>query len=239
MIVAVRSEDRKRRLAASAASLGEGKHLAQNDNIDLAGASMPASMTQSVHEIRVAAHRHLVRVGLLGQLGRFDAVDGIRHPRRTRVLCRTARGLEVGEVLSASDANGHVADGDLIRRLTVEDELLLARLDRHRDEAFRACQRLLAASGTPEVLMDVEHLFDGQTLYFYFLGEVTPELTTLTSKLAEEYETKVQIGRFVETLTRGCGPGCGTEEAAGAGCSTGACGSCAVAGACHPRGQAG
>jgi hypothetical protein len=64
---------------------------------------------------------------------------------------------------------------------------------------------------------------------------VSPELDALTSELAAVYDTKVQFHRFAQVLTEGCGPGCGTEEAAGNGCGTGGCSSCAVAGACSPR----
>ena len=85
--------------------------------------------------------------------------------------------------------------------------------------------------------MDVEHLFDGRSLYFYFLGEVTPEVEALTGELAAAYKAKVQFRKFVDALTVGCGTGCGTEEAAGQGCATGACTSCAVAQACGTRGR--
>ena len=173
----------------------------------------------------------------MGHVGRFAAVDGYCYARHTRVICRTSRGLEVGEVLSTSEADGCQADGDLIRKLTVEDELLLSRLEKHRDDAYQACSQLIAQRRIPATLMDVEHLFDGQSLYFYFLGEVTPELEALTSELARTYETEVQFHKFVETLTTGCGPGCGTEEAAGQGCASGACSTCAVASACGARGS--
>lgn len=186
----------------------------------------------------VAAH-HLVRIGIMGHVGRFDSVDGILYARHARVICRTARGLEVGEVLSTSELNGREADGTLVRRLTVEDDLLLTRIERNRDEAFQACNAMLAERQLPAVLMDVEHLFDGQSLYFYFLGEVNPELEALTSELASAYETTVQFQKFAETLTEGCGPGCGTEAAMGQGCSTGSCASCAIAGACGSSGTAG
>ena len=83
--------------------------------------------------------------------------------------------------------------------------------------------------------MDVEHLFDGQTLLFYFLGDMTPELETITSELAELYETHVQFRRFTEAVTEGCGPACGTEAAGECkSCATG----CAVAAACSTRGKA-
>ncbi|MEO8493521.1 MAG: PSP1 C-terminal domain-containing protein [Planctomycetota bacterium] len=175
----------------------------------------------------------------MGHVGRFDSVDGILYPRHARVICRTARGLEIGEVLSTSDLDAHEADGALVRRLTVEDDLLLTRIERNRDEAFRACNELLVERNLPAVLMDVEHLFDGQSLYFYFLGEISPEVESLTGELAAAYETQVQFEKFAETLTAGCGPGCGTEAATGQGCANGSCASCAVASACGSRGAAG
>ena len=172
----------------------------------------------------------------MGHIGRFDSVDGIRHARRARVICRTSRGLEVGEVLSASEANGEQADGDLVRRLTVEDDLLLARLDKHREDAFQACRQLIESRGFATTLLEVEHLFDGSSLYFYFLGKVPPELETLTNDLAAAYEAKVKFQQFTETLTAGCGPGCGTDAAEN-GCASGSCSSCAVAEACGSRGR--
>ncbi len=181
----------------------------------------------------LVAEEHFVRVGALGNIGRFVAADNARYPRRTRVVCRTKRGLEVGEVLAdaySDDLSASVALGTLLRRLSVEDELLLARLERHRHEAWEACARLIEQRNIPAVLIDVEPLFDGSSLIFYFLGEVTEEVEALTADLAEAYESKVQFRKFAETLAEGCGPGCGTEEAAG--CGTG-CASCAVAAACH------
>jgi hypothetical protein len=174
-----------------------------------------------------------VRFGVLGHVGRFRAVDMVRYPRHCRVILRTPRGLEIGDVLSGAMEDQPVADGEILRPMTVEDQLLEARIDRYREQAFDACSRLLADNGVPAVLVDVEHLFDGQGLFFYFLGEVTPELERHTSELAEIYETEVQFRRFAETVAVGCGPGCGTEEATGrGGCE--ACTSCAVAGACGP-----
>lgn len=180
---------------------------------------------------------HLVRVGAMGQVGRFAAVDAVLYPRHSRVIVRTRRGLEVGRVLTepdASDDGRTFADGDLLRGMTVEDELLEARLESHRHEAYAACASLLAEHKVPTMLVDVEHLFDGQGLFFYFLGEVPPVVETITGQLAEAYETKVQFRKFTETLIEGCGPGCGTEEAKGqGGCDS--CTSCAVASACGTK----
>lgn len=177
----------------------------------------------------------------MGQVGRFAAVDALRYPRHSRVIVRTRRGLEIGEVLTPPDDRDDIredgrafADGDLLRGMTIEDELLYARLEQHRHDAYTACASLLAERKLPAVLVDVEHLFDGQGLFFYFLGDVPAEIEAFTDRLAEAYETKVQFRKFTETLIEGCGPGCGTEEAKGqGGCDS--CTSCAVASACGTK----
>lgn len=180
---------------------------------------------------------HLVRVGAMGQVGRFAAVDAVHYPRRSRVIVRTKRGLEVGDVLTPPDDRDDsrvFADGDLLRGVTVQDELLQARLEKHRQDAYADCAAMLAECRIPTVLVDVEHLFDGQGLFFYFLGDVPPELEKHTERLAEAYEAKVQFRKFTETLIEGCGPGCGTDEAKGqGGCDS--CTSCAVASACGTK----
>lgn len=174
---------------------------------------------------------HFVRVGLYGQVGRFRSADAARYERGDPVIVRTERGLETGEVLSvASSAEGR-PDGPLLRAMTPEDHLLAQRLEQRRTQAYDACVRLLAERRLVAALMDVELLFDGQGLYFHFLGDVPTEVEQLSSELAQTYEATAQIGRFAETLTYGCGPNCGTEEAKGqGGCDS--CASCAVASAC-------
>lgn len=198
---------------------------------------------------------HLVRVGVLGQVGRFVPVSLGSFPRGTRVVCRTRRGLELGEVLAVEQGAGSIhsnavhtravqagpenadklagkaADGELLRRMTVADELLAARLDKRKDEAFEACQSLLAERRIAATLVDVEHLFDGQSVYFYFLGTPPAECEPLTDELARAYGAAARFEQFAESLELGCGPGCGTEEAAGCG-STGGCSTCSLVSAC-------
>ena len=181
------------------------------------------------------ARHHLIRVGAMGHVGRFVAVDATRYPRRTRVIVRTVRGLEIGEVLAppAQDSDG-AADGAILRGMTVEDQLLEVRLEKNRQRAFTACADLLARRQLRATLLDVEQLFDGRRLFFYFLGDVQPEVAALTHELADAYDAEVQMRKFSAMLTAGCGPGCGTDAAIGGGC--GSCGAgCAVAGACRVR----
>lgn len=178
---------------------------------------------------------HLVKIGLLGQIGRFSSVDGRQFVRHDEVICRTDRGLEVGSVLCPLDRNdtGQDLDGQLLRPVTPDDRLIINRIHRFRDKAFAACNRLLEQRGLDAVLVDVEHLFDGQSVYFYFLGEVSDQVHDLTDELGVEYEKKVRFRKFAETLANGCGPDCGTGASK---CSSSGCSSCGISGACKTGG---
>jgi len=185
------------------------------------------------------ARHHLIRVGAFGQVGRFVSVDGVCYPRGARVIVRTSRGLEIGDVLSSPtvDPPAATSDGSILRGMTSADELLEQRLRKNRESAWRACQDRLQQLGSNAVLMDVEHLFDGRALYFYFLGDTGSEIDALTHELAEAYDSEVQFRRFADTLTAGCGPDCGTEHATGQGCAT-CSSSCAIAAVCGNRNDA-
>ncbi|MCE9548639.1 MAG: hypothetical protein K8T25_24445 [Planctomycetia bacterium] len=180
--------------------------------------------------------QHLVRLGVMGHIGRFDSADAVRYRRGAEVVLRTARGLEVGEVLAppADQTGGEATDGVILRPMTDADRLLASRLQRDRHQAFAACTDRLREIGSVATLVDVEHLFDGQALFFYFLGDVTPEVERLTAELAELYSTTVKFRQFTDALVNGCGPNCGTEEAEGGGCGT-SCASCVVASACGTK----
>ena len=174
--------------------------------------------------------KHLVRWGAMGYVAGFTAVDAVRYPRGSRVVLRTSRGVELGEVLTPVDDGASAPhEGSILRGMTEQDRLLETRLQKNRGDAFDACARKLAELWLAAALVDVEHLFDGQSLIFYFLGDQPTEMPALSGELAEAYDAQVQFRAFCDTLTAGCGPDCGTETAAGCGsCGTG----CAVAALC-------
>jgi len=176
-----------------------------------------------------------VRIGVLGQIGRFRAVDASRYQRGTSVICRTSRGLEFGLVLNViQNLNRDLSEsGRILRKASPEDHLLWARIEKNRTSAISECRRLLLKHRATTSLMDVELLFDGRSIFFYFLGDITPEIDAMTSELAEAYEATVQLRQFASAMTQGCGPNCGTEE--GGGCSDGGCSSCSIVGGCSTK----
>lgn len=174
---------------------------------------------------------HLVRVGIMGQIGRFSSANSVSYSQDETVICRTDRGLEVGSVICGLDPDDGISalDGTMLRKATSDDQLILNRIEKFRDRAFLACDQLIKDHELNAILVDVEHLFDGQSLFFYFLGDVPDVVHHLTDQLAETYEKKVRFRKFTETLATGCGPNCGTGESS---CASGGCSSCSVRGAC-------
>jgi hypothetical protein len=184
---------------------------------------MPATQVQSAESVDGLI---LLHVGKMGHVGRFLMPRPMRLARGARVICRTERGLELGRVLGpALPTDKDVADGRLIRRMTPEDELLRGHLEELAEEAFSQCVDWLKDLDTPAVLLEVEPLMDGRTLYFHFLSDVGHDVQSHLDHLAAIYERNVRDSKFARLLEHGCGPGCGTAAAKN-GCGSG--GSCAV-----------
>jgi hypothetical protein len=170
-----------------------------------------------------------VRLGSLAEV--HTGRSPVELSRGRRVIVRTNRGVELGEVVRRCD---HELGADqstvsILRPTTDEDELLIRRLDRHKREAVEACRTELSESGSSSILLDVDQLFDGGTLVMHFLGPVDEVAESVTKKVVDRYESIVRTRHFSKLLRDGCGPACGTE--AGGGCG-GSCTGCAVASAC-------
>lgn len=182
-------------------------------------------------------HRYFVRLGSLGEIQTAHSPRSL--PRRQRVLVRTDRGVELGEIagIAGGGSDPAVAGGgpgpaiaEVLRQTTREDDLLIERLERHKREAVEACRKTLAEAGSRSVLLDVDQLFDGGTLVMHFLGPVDAVAEAVTEQVVGRYEAIVRTAEFAKLLSEGCGPDCGTEEGSGCG---GGCAGCAVAAACH------
>lgn len=192
-----------------------------------------------------------MRVGALGHIRPFVASDAEDYARMTRVLCQTQRGLEVGEVLTRIESPTNEPVGTLLRALTPGDDPHLARLRLRSDSAYRSCRQWMQQLRVTAVLMDVEPLFDGNSLHFYFADQVPPRLELLRQQLSRAYQAEIQFHSIERgTATESCGGGgcgegdcCGTEshdsadgtKARRGGCGTDGCATCSVFDICGKR----
>ena len=175
---------------------------------------------------------YLVRVGYQQEI--IPLLAGAHSlARGEQIICRTPRGIEMGEVMAATNPE-YIETSNAskyIRKARPEDELLWRQLTSLSIIASTACQSFLLKKDIPDVLLDVEPLFDGRTLYFHFLGTPSHETEQYVQELSDVYQKSVASSRFALLLEHGCGPGCGTKEKTGCG-TGGGCAVCAIAGGC-------
>jgi len=173
-----------------------------------------------------------VRIGSLGEVHGARSMASLDRGRR--VLVRTARGVELGEVIGprrpAAETGAAAHTCEVLRPTTPEDELLIERLGRHKREAVEQCRAEMKRLGSAAVLLDIDHLFDGGTLVLHFLGSVDDTAEAITQQVAQRYESIVRTEHFAKLLDEGCGPNCGTDESSG--CGSG-CAGCAARIVCH------
>jgi cell fate regulator YaaT (PSP1 superfamily) len=139
----------------------------------------------------------IVRHGAMRFLGEFDPGAGVyRHG--DEVVVRTERGQELGQVLCeatprAMQLLSEPTQGRILRTLTVEDRQERERLIRVEAEELDACARFVAQRRLQMELVDVEHLFGGERIIFYFLAEKRVDFRELVKDLARAYLTRIEM----------------------------------------------
>jgi cell fate regulator YaaT (PSP1 superfamily) len=139
----------------------------------------------------------VVRYGSMRRLGVFGT-KGDAYSRGTRVVVRTDRGLEVGEVLCEANeqALAQLKDpvrGPLLRAMTPEDENEVLRMRGQERKEFEACREHVARLGLEMNLVDVEHVFGGERIIVYYLAENRVDFRELVKVLAAEFQTRIEM----------------------------------------------
>lgn len=140
----------------------------------------------------------LVRHGRMRLLGEFEPENGFLFVRNDEVVVRTERGLETGQVLCPATprAIGLIAEptqGHILRVLRPDDRTLLERIRATEAKAFDACERHIARRKLQMQLVDVEQLFGGERIIFYFLAEKRVDFRELVKDLAREFQTRIEM----------------------------------------------
>ncbi|MCA9052474.1 MAG: signal peptidase [Planctomycetaceae bacterium] len=145
------------------------------------------------------SHHYVVRYGVMRHLADFASKAGNDYRRGEQVIVRSHRGTEWGEVLCASTERTREylgakdTVGRILRTATPEDE-------RSRDEAlqkepgvFTDGNRVIAEHKLAMQLIDVELIFGGERLVFYYLSEQRIDFRNLVKDLAKEFKTRIEM----------------------------------------------
>src|SRR5579884_3344345 len=139
----------------------------------------------------------IVRHGAMRFLGEFDPGDST-YARSEEVVVRTERGLELGQVLCEATPQAlallsEPTAGRIIRKVTDKDRAERQRLCERERSEMETCVRFVAQRRLQMELVDVEHLFGGERIIFYFLAEKRVDFRELVKDLAREYQTRIEM----------------------------------------------
>ncbi len=140
----------------------------------------------------------IVRHGVMRFLGDFEADDGVAYVRNQQVIVRSERGLEAAEVLCAATERAiqliaEPTHGKIVRAMTEQDRAEVERLRQAQNTEFEGCTTFIADRKLQMELVDVEHLFGGERIVFYFLAEKRVDFRDLVKDLAREFRTRIEM----------------------------------------------
>ena len=141
---------------------------------------------------------YIVRYGQMRNLGEFRGLDGQEHPRGQRVVVRSDRGTELGEVLCpATDRSAVFLEnpirGDVLRVASPADLEAEARLAKLQKAGFAACLEFIAKRRLQMDLVDVEAILGGERMVFYYLSEKRVDFRDLVKDLARAIQTRIEM----------------------------------------------
>ena len=177
----------------------------------------------------------LVRYSRMRLLGLFEHNETQIPAVPTRVVVKTEKGLELGNLvgnLSAYRAGQlKMADdqikkyfddseipfsaesaGRFIRYATPEDVNEEKHFNKIAKEEMRFCRKLVKEMNLPMKIVDAEHIIGGERIILYFMSDGRVDFRELVKKLAQEYQTRIemrQIGSRDEAKLLGDVESCG------------------------------
>ena len=142
--------------------------------------------------------RYVVRYATTRMVGEFGSKCRDELLRGTRVIARTDRGLEVGEVLC--EATDHVVanmtdpkNGQILHEQSDEDVRELRRLFEQQQREHELCRSRIAELSLDMQLVDVERLYGGERVVVYYLAEGRIDFRQLVKNLAKEFQTRIEM----------------------------------------------
>lgn len=144
------------------------------------------------------SRNYIARHGSMRFLGEFTPENGRIFSRGTQAVLLTNRGHEIGEILCESNAKvvEMIADptsGKVLRPVNEEDQQKQNELSHAELVEFDACCEFILQRKLQMELVDVEHLFGGERIIFYFLAEKRVDFRELVKDLAREFRTRIEM----------------------------------------------
>ena len=142
--------------------------------------------------------KYIVRHGSMRFLGEFAADPALSFARLTPVVIKTERGLESGEVLcpSSPQAVAYLTEpthGEIVRVMTPEDMQRAEYLRQLQKKEYDVGKAMVAQHNLAMQIIDVEHVFGGERVVFFFLAEKRIDFRDLVKSMARELQTRIEL----------------------------------------------
>ena len=142
---------------------------------------------------------YVVRYGTTRIVGEFAARGFAPLARGTAVVVRGDRGHEWGTVLCTATEQSRTylgtsdEHGRIIRVANAEDELRRDETVATEKEAFVVGQEMIRERSLQMQLIDIEQLFGGERLIFYYLAEERVDFRELVKALAKRFNMRIEM----------------------------------------------
>jgi cell fate regulator YaaT (PSP1 superfamily) len=141
---------------------------------------------------------YIARHGTTRFLGEFKPDGEAIYRRGEQVVVRTERGLETAEILCEANVElmklvQEPTSGVIVRVQNDSDRAELSRLRQREELAFDKCKVFIRDRKLQMDLIDVENLFGGERLVFYFVAEKRVDFRELVRDLAREFHTRIEM----------------------------------------------
>lgn len=145
------------------------------------------------------ANRLIVRYGATRYLGEFTSRGDRDFARSSQVIVRTHRGTEWGEVLCEANERTRTylgkedSVGKILREASPEDVRTRDEIWAREFDEFEGCKEEITRVPLPMQLVDVEHLFGGERVIFYYLSENRVDFRELVKVLAKRFHSRIEM----------------------------------------------
>lgn len=174
-------------------------------------------MTESKpkHKHSATSRKMFVRYSKMGFLAWFSHDEKHLPKADTRIIIETERGLEVGYVVGPfcykagqfRKTEEQLTDyfevppteypfakgGKFVRYATAEDISEEKHINKGAEDELKRCKQFTKEMNLPMKLVDIEHIFGGERIIFYFTAEDRVDFRDLVKKLAKEYQTRIEM----------------------------------------------
>jgi cell fate regulator YaaT (PSP1 superfamily) len=157
----------------------------------------------------------VVRYGLMHHVGEFSHDLTPPPAHGTKVVVRTERGVELGEVVASIDARDdarglprktleaylstsgseypYKRGGKVLRRANQQDIIDQRHLSESARDEAAFCREQIRQLKLAMKLVSVEHLLGGERIVFYFAAETRVDFRELVRRLASQYRTRIEM----------------------------------------------